>query len=171
MHAIVKATSKAATVTLITFFTPYGLIYAGGNIAFDLATALNFDPLDFKPGEAKLDDVNKEQLNSLTGLLNEKPQVHLTLCGTTNQADLFVLYPDLKQEQQTDKVSDKDSPEKEIILSKEHKAALKKLAKERQVNSKNYLIDVSKISHDRLILCEPAPLAEKDALSGVEINI
>ena len=80
MHAIVKATSKAATVTLITFFTPYGLIYAGSNIAFDLATALNFDPLDFKPGEAKLDEMNKEQLNSLTGLLTETPQVHLTLC-------------------------------------------------------------------------------------------
>lgn len=171
MNAIVKATSKAATVTLITFFTPYGLIYAGGNIAFDLATALNFDPLDFKPGETKLDEVNKEQLNSLTGLLIEKPQVHLTLCGTTNQADLFVLYPDLKEEQQTNKDKDKDSPEKEIILTKEHKAALKKLAIERQVNSKNYLIDVSKITHDRLILCEPAPLAEEDALSGVEINI
>jgi len=171
MHAIVKATSKAATVTLITFFTPYGLIYAGGNIAFDLATALNFDPLDFKPGEAKLDEANKEQLNGLTGLLNEKPQVHLTLCGTTNQADLFVLYPDLKEEQKTNKDKDKDSPEKEIILTKEHKAALKKLAIERQANSKNYLIDVSRITHDRLILCEPAPLAEKDALSGVEINI
>jgi hypothetical protein len=169
MHAIVKATSKAATVTLITFFTPYGLIYAGGNVVFDLATVLNFDPLDFKSGESKLNAVNKEQLDKLTGLLNEKPQVHLTLCGTTNQADLFALYPDLKKKQQTSK--DKAAPEKEIVLTKEYTASLIKLATERQVNSKNYLINISKITHDRLILCEPAAQAEKDALSGVEINI
>ena len=168
MHAIVKATSKAATVTLITFFTPYGLIYAGSNVAFDFATALNFDPLDFKSGESKINTVNKEQLDKLTELLNEKPQIHLTLCGATNQADLFALYPDLKDEQAS---KDKTAPEKEIILTREYKARLKKLATERQTNSKNYLINTSKIAHHRLILCEPAALAEKDAISGVEINI
>lgn len=171
MSAIVKATSKAATVTLITFFTPYGLIYAGGNVAFNLATALNFDPLDFEPGKSGLNTVNKEQLDSLTGLLTEKPQVHLTLCGSTNQADLFTLYPELNKVQQANKDKDDTASEKDIALTKEHRAALKKLATERQINSKNYLINISKISHDRLILCEPEPAAEEDSLSGVEINI
>ncbi len=81
MDAIVKATSKAATATLITFYTPYGLIYAGGNVLFDLATALNFDPIVFEPGSSELLEQNKQQLDNLARLLNEKPKVHLTLCA------------------------------------------------------------------------------------------
>jgi len=50
MDAIVKATSKATTLTLITFYTPYGLIYHGGNLALNLASALNFDPIDHTTG-------------------------------------------------------------------------------------------------------------------------
>ena len=170
MRAIIEATTKAATVTLITFYTPYGLIYAGGNALFDLATALDFDPLDFKPGESKLNAENKEQLANLTKLLIEKPQVHLTLCGTTNQSDLFKLYPDIKEEM-ADNKKDNDTTNDKVVLTKEYKSRLKKLALERQVNSKNYLISEAKIGHDRLILCEPAALAEKEAKSGVEINI
>ena len=167
MDAIIKATTKAATVTLITFYTPYGLLYAGGNVLFDLATALNFDPLEFDPGNAKLSGKNKEQLDKLAKLLTEKPQVHLTLCGATNQADLFKLFPDLKPETKDGKKVE----EKGIVLSKTHKDKLKKLATERQQNSKNHLIDSAKITHDRLILCEPEIKAEKDTLSGVQINI
>lgn len=170
MHAIVKATSKAATVTLITFYTPYGLIYAGGNVLFDLATALDFDPIDFEAGESKLNAENKEQLVNLTKLLTEKPQVHLTLCGTTNESDLFKLYPDIK-EQMIENRKDKDTTNDTIALTKEHKASLKKLATDRQVNSKNYLITETKIAHDRLILCEPAPSVEDGAKASVEINI
>ena len=170
MHAIIKATTAAATVTLITFYTPYGLVYAGGNVLFDLATALDFDPLDFKPGDATLNTDNKEQLSSLAKLLTEKPQVHLTLCGTTNESDLFKLYPDLKDEM-TENRKDKDTTNDEIVLTEKMKSKLKTLATERQINSKNHLISEANISHDRLILCEPTPSVESDAKAGVEINI
>jgi len=101
MHAIIKATSKAATVTLITFYTPYGLIYAGGNILFDLATAMNFDPVEFSPGLSTLDTAGKKQLNTLATLMTEKPQIRLTLCGMTNNRDTLSLATDL--EKQSDK--------------------------------------------------------------------
>ena len=160
MQAIVKATSKAATVTLITFFTPYGLIYAGGNMAFNLATALNFDPINFPPGSPKLLAEGKEQLNGLTTLLTEKPNVHLTLCGVTNQQDVFALYPKLKAK----------GDSAETKLTKEQSLKLKKLATDRQVNSKNYLVKEKSIGHDRLILCEPEHKADGD-IAGVEITI
>jgi len=160
MDAIIKATSKAATVTLITFFTPYGLIYAGGNVAFNLATALNFDPINFPPGSPKLLADGKEQLNGLTKLLTEKPNVHLTLCGVTNQQDVFALYPKLKAK----------GDSTETKLTKEQSLKLKKLATDRQVNSKNYLVKEKSIGHDRLILCEPEHNADGD-IAGVEITI
>ena len=166
MHAIIKATSKAATVTIITFFTPYGLIYAGGNIAFNLATALNFDPVEFKPGTADIENKNKDQLDKLAKLMNEKPQIHLTLCGMTNKADLYALYPALK-EKQKEKVDDN----KETQLTKEQNTALVQLAQKRQINIKNYLIKESAVTHDRLILCAPEYQTHEDAIAGVEINI
>lgn len=161
MDAIIKATSKAATVTLITFYTPYGLIYAGGNVLFDLATAMKFDPIKFNSGSPELLSENKEQLDNLAKLLTEKPQIHLTLCGITNQADLFALYPEKK----------KPEASNAIALSETEAQSLNKLATERQNNSKNYLIDVGKLAPDRLIVCEPEHRAEKDAIAGVEINI
>jgi len=163
MDAIIKATTKAATVTLITFYTPYGLIYAGGNVLFDLATAMNFDPLIFDAGTAELSDGNKEQLEGLAKLLSEKPQIRLTLCGMTDKDDFNALNPDLKK--QNDKDGEAPKP------SKEQSTALTKLANDRQVNSKNYLIKQARIDHERLILCAPEHKDKEGEISGVEINI
>jgi hypothetical protein len=163
MDAIIKATSKAATFTLITFYTPYGLAYYGGSAVFDLATALDFKPIIFKPGSAEMPDDSEEQLDTMAKLLTEKPQVHLSLCGVTNNQDIYALYPKLKDKSAKD--------DEKIKLNDEQNAALRKLAQDRQTNSKGYLIKHSKIEHDRLILCEPEHRSDKDAIAGVEINI
>jgi len=163
MDAIIKATSKAATVTLITFYTPYGLIYAGGNLAFNLASALNFDPIEFTPGSAEIKNNGKQPLDNLSKLLSEKPQIHLTLCGVTNQQDVFALYPGLKEKLKNNKA--------EIKLTDKQLLQLNQLARERQVNSKNYLVKQRGIEHDRLILCAPEYKTEDNAIAGVEINI
>ncbi len=164
MDAIIKATSKAATVTLITFYTPYGLVYAGGNVLFNLATAMNFDPVEFKPGVANIKGEEKDKLNKLATLLIEKPQIHLTLCGMTNTADTYSLYPTLNKK----KISKDDQ---EQPLTNAQRLALTLLAKERQENVKNYLIKESSITHDRLILCAPEHQTHDEAIAGVEINI
>jgi len=161
MDAIIKATSKAATVTLITFYTPYGLIYAGGNLVFDFATALNFDPIDFKPGSAALLKKNKEQLADLSKLMTKKPNVHLTLCGVTNQQDTITLFPEFKNTLEN---------KFDIKLTKNQTAKLEQLARDRQINTKNYLIKENGIKHDRLILCEPEYNTD-NTIAGVKIII
>jgi hypothetical protein len=165
MDAIVKATTKAATVTLITFYTPYGLVYAGGNVLFDLATAMNFDPIAFDAGSAELPDDGKKQLAKLAKLLTEKPQIHLSLCGMTNKEDVYVLFPAQK------KPVDKDKTNITPMVTKDQKLALENLATDRQIASKNYLMKELSITHDRLILCEPEYQMDGEAFSGVEINI
>jgi len=163
MSAIIKATTKATTVTLITFYTPYGLIYAGGNVLFDIATALHFDPIIFKAGSSKLTDKNKDELLSLTKLLTEKPQVRLTLCGITNNKDHDALFPDSKIA--------KEKLNSELKLSDNKISVLDQLAKKRQIDIKNYLVNEKSIDHERLILCTPEFSSNEDAISGVEINI
>ena len=158
--AIIKATAKATSVTLITFFTPYGLAYAGGNVLFNIATAMNFDPLIFEPGNSKLTAAQNEQLAKLAELLVERPAVHLTLCGATNLKDREKMF------------TENLDPKKDIPPpSKERIEKLKKLGSERQENVKNHLVSVGKIAHDRLILCEPEHNDDAESISGVEISI
>ncbi len=163
MDAIIKATAKAATVTLITFYTPYGLIYVGAHVLFDLATAMNFAPVEFIPGSADLTNENKEQLDKLANLMSKKPQIRLILCGVTNTHDLHALFPALK-------IKDKDG-KNAVQITNEQKIALTKLAKQRQINIKNYLIKKADVSHYRLILCAPKHQTDDAAIAGVEINI
>ncbi|MGB5643640.1 MAG: DUF748 domain-containing protein [Gammaproteobacteria bacterium] len=158
--AIIKATTKATTVTLITFYTPYGLAFAGGSVLFDLATAMNFDPLLFEPGSAQLNDAHKEQLAKLAKLLVERPQIHLTLCGFTNLNDRDKLFSEIID------------PKKKIEpVSAERLTKLKQLGSERQDAVKNHLIEIGKIEHDRLILCEPEHSDDAESVAGVEISI
>ena len=166
MDAIVKATSKAATVTLITFYTPYGLVYAGSNALFNIATALNFEPVFFDAGTSELilpvlDEDGEDQLLNLIKLMKDKPKVHLTLCGKTNLSDFYALYPKTKN----------NTADKTIKLSAAQRDGLHQLATERQTNIKNYLIKQGDLAHDRLILCEPEHKMDTDAIAGVEINI
>jgi hypothetical protein len=157
--AIIKATAKATSVTLITFYTPYGLAYAGGNVLFNIATAMNFDPLLFDPGSSELTGPHKEQLGKLAELLTERPAVHLTLCGFTNLNDRDKLFTEILDK-------DKVKPPSAERLQK-----LKQLGSKRQDNVKNYLVSAGKIEHSRLILCEPEHSDDAEAIAGVEISI
>ncbi len=157
--AIIKATAKATSVTLITFYTPYGLVYAGGNVLFNIATALNFDPLIFDPGSSKLTGAQEEQLAKLAELLVERPAVHLTLCGSTNLNDREKLFTEIIDR------------EKIKPPSAERLKKLKQLGSERQKNVKDQLVSIGKITHDRLILCEPEHSDDAESIGGVEINI
>jgi len=157
--AIIKATAKATTVTLITFYTPYGLAYAGGNVLFNLATAMNFEPLTFDAGSSQLTDVHVGQLSKLAELLVERPAVHLTLCGLTNLNDREKLFTEI-----IDRKNIKPP-------SAERLKKLKQLGAERQENVKNQLVSVGKITHDRLILCEPDHNDDAESIAGVEISI
>ena len=157
--AIIKATAKATTVTLITFYTPYGLAYAGGNVLFNLATAMNFDPLLFDAGSSQLTDTHKQQLDKLAELLTERPAVHLTLCGFTNVNDRDKMFSEILDK------------EKIKPPAAERLTQLKKLGAERQDHVKNYLISAGKIEHNRLILCEPEHSDDAEAIAGVEISI
>ena len=157
--AIIKATAKATSVTLITFFTPYGLAYAGGNVLFDIATSMNFEPLIFEPGSSKLTDAQNAQLTRMIELLVERPGVHLTLCGSTNLNDRGKISTEIID------------PKKIKPASAESLQKLKQLGSERQENVKNHLVSVGNIAHNRLILCEPEHSDDADAIGGVEISI
>ena len=152
--AINKALSKAITAAVINYYTPYGLVVAADAL-FTLATALRFDPAEFKPGSAELSDEQGKALQKIASLMQQRPGVHLTLCGYSNAQDLKQLYPDIKTT---------DAP-----LADEQRQALLQLADKRAQAVKQALVN-NQVDASRLVLCEPEYDKDGD-LTGVEISI
>ncbi len=152
--AINKALSKAITAAVINYYTPYGLVVAADAL-FSLATTLRFDPAVFEPGSAVLSDEHGKALQKIASLMQQRPGVHLTLCGYSNAQDLKQLYPDIKTT---------DAP-----LSDEQRQRLLQLADKRAQAVKQALIN-NKVDASRLVLCEPEYDKEGE-LAGVEISI
>jgi len=162
--AIIKASAKAITSAVIQYYTPFGLVFAAGSL-FDLATALNFDPVIFSPNISELSPAHQEQLSKLATLMSERPGVHLTLCGISNKTDKELLFPVEK----TQKASSGEKALPEKPLSDKEISLLKKLAETRSSNVKNYMIKNKAIKASRLIECTPE--FETNGISGVEISI
>jgi hypothetical protein len=164
--AIVKASSKAITTAVLHYYTPFGLVFAAKGL-FNLATALNFEPVVFDMGETKLTADHKGQLDKLASLMSDRPGIYLTLCGFSNLVDKNKLFP-----MHGKAVAAATTPEqlaKIKPLSKENIASLVQLAESRSSNIKNYLVNDKKIKASRLVECAPEHLSEK--ISGVEISI
>jgi len=167
--AVVKASSKAITTAVLHYYTPFGLVFAAKGL-FNLATALNFEPVLYDAGENKLTIAHKEQLDKLASLMADRPGIHLTLCGISNLADKDKLFPEpvtistLPADQQAPEQQIKGKP-----LSEENLVSLKQLAESRSSNIKYYLVNEKTTKASRLIECAPEYMPDK--ISGVEISI
>lgn len=159
VEIVTKAISTSIAKAVVVFYTPYGLI-VGADALFDLATALKFDPVIFDAGSAELNTANIGEFSNLSKLLTERPQVHIRLCGFTNNDDAIALF-DIK--------SVKDKP---IILSDGQLDQLVELARKRATTTKRYLVDKQNIAADRVILCTHKRTSKDGSeISGVEITI
>jgi len=169
--AIFQAMSKSMTTAVINFYTPFGLVTAAGMV-LDLTTALQFDPVIFETGKGELAQSHLAYLDNLAKLLNERPGVHLILCGRVNLADHQVLFPSKKARPQELSQTDKDAtapPARK--LTQQEQQALVNLATQRAEGIKDYLIQAGKVTADRLILCDPVVELQVEYISGVEIAL
>ena len=157
--AIYTATSTAITFAIINYYTPFGLVTVAQGL-FDLATALRFEAVNFDAGTVILTSEHNKSLDKIAALLIERPQLHVTLCGISNNNDLGVIAPEIKQQQ-------KDAS-KEFKLDAETSKKLLQIAAKRSEAAKLYLIEKS-VAADRLILCEPE--FEIEEIAGVKISI
>ncbi len=159
-----KVTGKAIKTAVINFYTPFGLVALVGK-AFDLATALNFEPLVFEPGKAKLTGEHLSGLDKLAGLLQSRPHVELVLCGHYTQSDRRDLFP------WNEIVELKDNKKQYLPMTDREAGELVKLVNRRAEAAKGYLMENGKISAEKIILCNPELDIEDEAVSEVKITI
>jgi len=165
--AIVKATSKAITAAVLHYYTPFGLVF-GVTSLFDLATALHFEPAVYEAGKTELTPAHEEQLDKLATLMSERPGIHLTLCGISNNADFEKVFPAAENPQQEGDDKVKQAQPKPV--SETQLVELEKIAAARSANVKDYLVNEKKIDASRLIECAPEFKGD-NKVAGVEISI
>ncbi len=158
---IQKVMVDAIRSSVISYYTPFGLVTAA-TFAFDLATALRFEPVLFEPVKTAIDDDDKQHLEKLVTMLTERPNIKLVVCGHTTLDDRFKLFPVdevlEKQIQNIDPLDEEQDVDINTLLPKlsvKEFAQLNEIAKQRGENVRNYLASEKNINAARMIMCEP----------------
>lgn len=157
---IYKALSRSVSSAIVNYYTPFGLVFVAESL-FDLATALKFNPVLFNPGEANLTEMGKVELEKLATIMDQRPGIHLTLCGFSNLSDI---------PQANVSAENKSTTEKPVVeISAEQRQQMVQLGGSRSSVVKQYLINTHQISASRLVECEAEYAA--DGIAGVEIKL
>jgi outer membrane protein OmpA-like peptidoglycan-associated protein len=171
-NAINKVMVKAIKTTVLTYYSPFGLISLAKG-AINLATALRFEPVVFAPNSAQLEDSGKEQLQAMSRMLNERPGIHLVLCGQASLADEHAMFPPkpARQEENGEENGNSRKAAKPPVLTEQQKEALIGLATQRGEAVKRYLVNEHGIGADRLIQCNPEYVENDERKPRVDISI
>ena len=152
-QAIVNAAQKTAITYAQYALLPYGgLLLAKDLVGY--ATRPKFEPIVFKPMDATLSDEAKDYASKLAGLLNDKPNFTVSICGVASN-------------QETGKLPAADNPE--ISLTEAEELRLRELARQRGVIVRQE-IEKYGVGTERMFACQ-AKLVSDGSQPRVEINL
>ena len=164
---IATVSAKAIKVAIVNYYATLGLVKRVTG-AFDLMTALRFDPLQFMPGQTGLSDASRTALDKFSTMLQDRPQVHLVVCGHATVADQLKLFP--VKNNATDAATGTDAA-KAAPLTEQQLQQLNKLAQARSDQVKQYLVEQKGVAADRLIECNPEYNASDTHSPYLELHI
>jgi len=169
-QAVGRALKKGVTTYLSAALFPFGTMLTIMQIAGEQAAKLRLDPIFFEPTTATISGKDKEYLAKISSILEERPEIHIKVCGRAVEADRHALYAKAKAEAEAeakakteaaknkDKKTKADAAPKPKPISDEQLSAL---AAQRATVIEQHLTDDHGIKGNRLISCQP--LLEKDA--------
>ncbi len=167
-QAIGRAMKKGAKTYLATALFPFGTLLTLVEIAGDAAAKVQLDPIPFNPGSSQIKPDQHAYLEKVAQLLNDRPEIHIRLCGVSDESDRLELQR--QEEQKRAKIAlEKQAGEKEkrpaetveqapVNISDEQ---LNKLAIERTHAIERHLSERHSIKGERLISCQPRIEADK----------
>ena len=168
--ALANALRNGATSYLKYALQPYGAILMAADFVGEQMSAVRLQPMVYAAGSDAVPD-QQDYVKKLQGLLQQRPQLQLTLCGGANAADRTALFGDVDKTDadKTDKEGedDKQASEKNK-LPPEQETALKQLADRRAKNLKRVFMEKG-VASKRLLLCQARYAA--DGVSGVQLGM
>lgn len=147
--ALLQAVKKGSITYAAYALQPYGSILIGAKL-LGKATALRLESVRFDEGKAALNQSAKNYLNKIAGLMEERPGINITLCGTATPSDRqWLRKRNVNQIEQ----------------------ALLSLADQRGEEVKKHLIDQYGIAADRFFQCQPRVTSNESAQPEVRLGL
>lgn len=165
--ALGKALKKGATSYLTYALQPYGAILMAADMVGDQMNAVRLEPMTYSPGEADVPE-QREYLDKLRGLLEERPKLHLSICGRSNQQDREALFGDDAAAVNETADAKKQSPVEQSAMGSEQHRALQQLAEQRAKNLKRLFV-AEGLEGERVLLCQSR--YEAEGISGVQLQM
>ncbi len=137
---------KAIKNAVIHYYSPLGMLSLASGI-IDLATALRFDPLIFEKHSTVLSTTAKQQLDKVTKIMNDKPNIKFVICAQATILDA------LSDEAKVD-----------------HKPLIE-LANQRQKMVVDYILLNESIQASRIVGCNVKLSSDPKALVKVDVSI
>jgi hypothetical protein len=165
-QAVAKATKEGAITTLTLLLQPYGTLITVARYAADKASEIKLDPVVFSPASAEIDVARHDYLDKVAGIIKQRPNVNVRLCGVATAADRTAL-----QEQALAADEDKKKKKAEQQAPAITDEQLIELADQRDAAIKDYFIEKHAVKPGRLVACKPAIDAEEGVEPRVDLLI
>ena len=165
-QAVAKAAKEGAITSLTLLLQPYGSLITVARYAAEKAAEIKLDPVVFTPATADVDAARHEYLDKVAGIIKQRPNVNVRLCGVATTADRTAL-----QEQALAAGGDKKKKQPEQQAPAIDDAQLIDLADQRDAAIKDYFIEKHGVKPGRLVACNPAIDAAEGAEPRVDLLI
>ena len=168
--AMGKALKAAAMSYVKNALQPLGTIMLVGDL-IGKATALRFEPVIFMPGSSKYNQDGSEYIDKIATLLQDRPNLQITICGISTPKDKNKLLNDAMEAHAKKTETTKDKPDEDMPIPEINTEQLTTLAKERGEKIKSYFVSEKGINSERIFSCHPSYSDEDDALPSAEISL
>jgi len=163
--AVATGVSAGATSYLVYALQPYGAMIAVAKVAGEAASKVRLEPVEFEPGQASLDDSDRDYLSKIAKVLKERPKLAVKVCGVAVQQDVAHLQP--PADKADGKSGKKAAPPAAPVVDKQK---LTELGEQRAASVKDYLVEKFKVPANRLVHCQSRfETDQADALPRTEL--
>ena len=164
-RAVATGVSAGATSYLVYALQPYGAMIAVAKVAGEAASKVRLEAVEFEPGQASLDDTDRDYLSKIAKVLKERPKLAVKVCGTAVQQDVAHLQP--PADKASGQNGKKEAPPAAPVVDKQK---LTDLAEQRAASVKDYLVETFKVPASRLVDCQPRLESDQtDALPRTDL--
>jgi len=169
-QSVARATKNGAMTYLTLALQPYGTLITIAKLAGDMVSKVHLDPVVFDPASTAIDYERFEYLDKVAGILKDRPEVNIKLCGVAVESDRAAF-----REQATAAAGGDDKDKQSGTASQPPPPIsddrLLKLANQRDTAVEEYLIRRQGVNAGQLVACQPQIDAGATAKPRVDLLI
>jgi hypothetical protein len=170
--AVSKALKTGSMSFLKVALQPYGALITVAQLAGEAASKVRLQPVVFAPGLTDWEDNTGDYLAKVAGILKERPDVNIKVCGLAVAGDREMLAGQqaaaAAAEKSAGKKADKDAVLPAVTISDEQLLAL---AGQRAGAVKDHLVSTHGVTASRLVACQPRIDDDDENAPRVELLI